>query len=74
MDKGIWAYSYNRMLHRNENEPTTAMCKNVNESHKHNAEQKKSITKEQVAYGSIYGNTKNWEDMMLEVRIVNNLR
>lgn len=45
MDKEIVAYPYNRMFSNKENKPTTAMCKNMDESHKWDVEQRSQLQK-----------------------------
>lgn len=54
-----WINSVLLMLFSNEKEQTIATCNNVNESHRHSDQQKKTDLKEERAYDSIYIKFKN---------------
>lgn len=54
IDKYILVYSYEETLCNNRNEQMTAIHNNVDESHKHDAGQKKPDLKEYVLSDSIY--------------------
>ena len=47
------------MLLGNEKEQTIATCSNLNDSHGHNVQQKKTDSKEEIVYDSTYVKSKN---------------
>lgn len=66
------SYSYNDILHSNENKQMTAMDNDMDEHRKQNVEKKKPDTDEQTVCDSIYVKFKNKQNsfMILWVTVV----
>lgn len=54
MDKQTLVYTYNGIAHSNKKELTIDTCSTLNDFQRHNTKWKKTVSKGQISYDSIY--------------------